>query len=417
MFAFKAQSLAQKGAGRFFLGAFIKNVQNFERNFSMNNNVLRHVGAESKSLLLCNSNKSSQFIKQCGTKNCRQLSFTSKLRKTNSLVPKIKNIQPTLSQAQLNALRFKPRKAKKPRQPSNDEWSVVGYSAAESFDIIGLQQGLNNQLIYSELDIMEELHGSCIIVTNKYSTDNDQLSKEIFFFKDGNVIFWNVPELERNSVLKFVKKYSVQSYEEDLIYEESELMNFTFSNNIQKPSIDKGVIILNPNIETLLLDKYTFSDAIASSVKLGAWEAALDQIIDSIEHISEDLKRTGNVRMSSREVLQKSGEILALRHVINLSSDLLDTPDFYWDREGLENLYLATCSHLSVAKRTKIVNEKLNHCLELMELVSTHLSTDHGARLEWIIIVLIFIEICFEVLHFADRKFGGFEILDPKPGH
>ena len=55
-----------------------------------------------------------------------------------------------------------------------------------------------------------------------------------------------------------------------------------------------------------------------------------------------------------REVLQKSGEILALRHVINLSSDLLDTPDFYWDREGLENLYLATCSHLSVAKRTKI---------------------------------------------------------------
>ena len=37
--------------------------------------------------------------------------------------------------------RFKPRKAKKPRQPGNDEWSVVGYSAAESFDIIGLQQG------------------------------------------------------------------------------------------------------------------------------------------------------------------------------------------------------------------------------------------------------------------------------------
>ena len=37
----------------------------------------------------------------------------------------------------------------------------------------------------------------------------------------------------------------------------------------------QGVILLNPNIETFLLDKYTFSDAIASSVKLGAWEAAL----------------------------------------------------------------------------------------------------------------------------------------------
>ena len=32
-------------------------------------------------------------------------------------------------------------------------------------------------------------------------------------------------------------------------------------------------------------------------------------------------------------------------------------------------------------------------------------------RLEWIIIVLIFIEICFEVLHLVERKFGGFTIL------
>ena len=43
-----------------------------------------------------------------------------------------------------------------------------------------LLSGLNNQLIYSELDIMEELNGSCIIVTNKYSTDNDELSKVSF---------------------------------------------------------------------------------------------------------------------------------------------------------------------------------------------------------------------------------------------
>ena len=118
--------------------------------------------------------------------------------------------------------------------------------------------------------------------------------------------------------------------------------------------------------------------------------------------------------MTRDEVLQKTGEILALRHLINLSSDLLDTPDFYWDREGLENLYLATCSHLAVNKRTKIVNEKLSHCLELMDLISTHLSTEHGARLEIIIIVLIAIEICFELLHLVERKYGGFAFLEPR---
>ena len=40
--------------------------------------------------------------------------------------------------------------------------------------------------------------------------------KEIFFFKEGSVIFWNVPELERNSVLKFLAKHAEDAYEEDI---------------------------------------------------------------------------------------------------------------------------------------------------------------------------------------------------------
>jgi hypothetical protein len=40
--------------------------------------------------------------------------------------------------------------------------------------------------------------------------------QEIFFFKEGSVIFWNVPELERNLVLKFLAKHSEDAYEEDI---------------------------------------------------------------------------------------------------------------------------------------------------------------------------------------------------------
>jgi len=318
-----------------------------------------------------------------------------------------------IPQSKLSALRFKSRNVKKKSVPGKHEWSVVGYSTANSFDMFGLQEGLSAEEIYSEMSLVEELEGNCIYAANKYQTNNDAQSKEIFFFKDGNVIFWNVPELERNSVLKYLANFSVEEFDEDLIYEESEMMNYKLTANTA--SIEKGIVCLNTESPSYTLAKYTVSDAIASSVKLGIWEASLEKIIDSIEHISEDLKKNANVNMTRHEVLKKTGEILALRHVINLSSDLLDAPDFYWDREGLENLYLATCSHLAVQKRTRIVNEKLSHCLEVMDLISTHLSTEHGARLEWIIIVLIAIEICFELLHLVERKFGGFEFLDHKP--
>lgn len=45
---------------------------------------------------------------------------------------------------------------------------------------------------------------------------------------------------------------------------------------------------------------------------------------------------------------------LFLRHRINLSSDFLITPDFYWDRENLEELYDKTCQFLSITRRVKV---------------------------------------------------------------
>lgn len=49
------------------------------------------------------------------------------------------------------------------------------------------------------------------------------------------------------------------------------------------------------------------------------------------------------------------------------------------------------------------MNEKLNHCFELIELLSSHLSDKHHTRLEWMIIILIMVEVVFETVHYAER--------------
>ena len=41
----------------------------------------------------------------------------------------------------------------------------------------------------------------------------------------------------------------------------------------------------------------------------------------------------------------------------------------------------------------KVMNEKLNHCSEMVELLRTHLSEKHSFRLEWGIIALIAVEV------------------------
>lgn len=153
------------------------------------------------------------------------------------------------------------------------------------------------------------------------------------------------------------------------------------------------------------LEKYTFSNSLSASVKLGIWEASLNTYVDSMEFVTDDLKKGNKIKITRAEMLRKTGELFALRHLINLSSDLLDTPDFYWDREDLETLYSQSCTYFSIQKRTKVMNEKLNHCVELADLINSNLNDIHHVRLEWMIIILIMVEVGFETLHYIERIF------------
>lgn len=101
-------------------------------------------------------------------------------------------------------------------------------------------------------------------------------------------------------------------------------------------------------------------------MKLGIWEASLDLYVDSIEFVTEDLKAGRTIKMTREQVLRKQGELFALRHLINLSSDLLDTPDFYWDRDDLETLYHKTCSNFNISKRTRVCKSLILFINELL---------------------------------------------------
>ena len=51
----------------------------------------------------------------------------------------------------------------------------------------------------------------------------------------------------------------------------------------------------------------------------------------------------------------------------------------------------------------QVMNEKLNHCVELADMLTTNLADQHHVRLEWMIIALIMVEVGFEVIHFLER--------------
>ena len=156
----------------------------------------------------------------------------------------------------------------------------------------------------------------CIYLTKSFVAEDQDQMGDIFVFRTGCIVFWNFPELERLAALNFLTPFYEEPYSREVVEEESESLSFSISNT-GKSHLEKGII--NVGEEPSALVKYTFSDAISTSVKLGIWELSLMKIIDSIEPISEDLKERRGVQIKENEALQKTGEILALRHLVNLS--------------------------------------------------------------------------------------------------
>lgn len=326
----------------------------------------------------------------------RKLVFTNKTALTNSS-----------THDNITSIQIKKRPARKKKLLDDRDdlkkpgiYNVSAFSTAEEYDLDKLLEGLKVQDLYEPKFIPN--NNEVIHAVAKYKVENEP--REIFIFREGSVVLWNITDLESSNVLSFLRQYEQDSYSEWLIQSESEVMNYRYHENEEKLScVDKnGDFYLSPQ-QNLTLDKYTFSNAMILSVKLGIWESSLEKYIDDIETVTEDLKFGKKINLTQDQVLRKHGELFALRHYLNLSSDLLDTPDFYWDNEQLENLYNQVITYFGITKRTKVMNEKINHCEALIQLLSTHLSDKHHVRLEWMIIILIMVEVAFETIHYIDR--------------
>lgn len=264
----------------------------------------------------------------------------------------------------LAGLQIKKRPNKKKTALDTDKgyFSVIAYATAEEYDLGRLRASIIKEGLYEFKHLPQANNeigdisstpedGDFLYVTAKIQFGDEP--REIFFFREGSVVLWNCTELECSNVLDHLRHFEVDSYDQRLVQEESDVMTYNYV--ADRAKLANGNFHLSQG-EEQTLERYTFANALSTSVKLGIWEAALDRYVDSMAYVTEDLKRGRKINMSRAEVLRKTGELFALRHLINLSSDLLDTPDFYWDREELEKLYHSSCAFFSVQRRTKVNN-------------------------------------------------------------
>ncbi|CAF3063954.1 unnamed protein product [Rotaria sp. Silwood2] len=287
-------------------------------------------------------------------------------------------------------------------QREEQYFNVIAYATADWYDLDRLKERFT--LLSKSFELLPISNIIDNVLCIKISRETKEKS-EVFIFDDGAVIFWNVQNDDEKLILNEVNKNSFfffdNQYPKDLINNEKEIMNFIETSTVS--TINNDIIKLNRQSESeQLLDKYTVSNALALSVKLGIWEALLDDEVEFVADLANRLKQGKHIKIEHGLMQSKSGELYSLKHAVNLSHDFLDTPDFYWSNSRLENLYKKVFNYFTIAKRTKVLNERLNFSLELISVIQASLNEKNHVRLEWIIIILICAEVFFNIIDHID---------------
>ncbi len=211
---------------------------------------------------------------------------------------------------------------------------------------------------------------------------------DLFYFAYGAVVCWGFTEEEEKEILASLKEFERES----LVKMELDEFSYVYGETIK---IEEDEIFLH-NKNTLT--KLSLSHGIAQSVKLSTFEELIQKTVEHTKTLPLQLARKGKIPLSRKEISKKMGEIFVERNFINLHSEVLDVPEFFWDYPELEPFYRRAAHYLDVTKRIEILNKRLNVVHELFEILSSELNHQHTSRLETIIILLIFIEITLTLL-------------------
>ncbi|CAH1987664.1 unnamed protein product [Acanthoscelides obtectus] len=129
----------------------------------------------------------------------------------------------------ISSIQIKKRPVRKKKVIEEEEripgiYNVVAYSTAEEYNLNSLLTGLTEQDLYEPRTI--ENNVDVVHAVAKYRVGKEP--REIFFFREGSVVLWNITDLESSNILTFLRQFEEDSYSERLVQNESEVMNYKY---------------------------------------------------------------------------------------------------------------------------------------------------------------------------------------------
>lgn len=169
---------------------------------------------------------------------------------------------------------------------------------------------------------------------------------------------------------------------------ETEEFHFEYNRDVPTPRIYNDMITLKSGDHLI---KLTMSHAIAQSTKLSLFEDKMSTILNSISKLPKALALTGKLQnYTTKRLLTKTGRLFQLRSEVNLLSNVLDTPEYFWSIEpGLHPLYTAVRDYLEIEQRVEVINDRCKVFLDFFDILSDSLAERKMTKITKMLIAAI----------------------------
>jgi required for meiotic nuclear division protein 1 len=246
---------------------------------------------------------------------------------------------------------------------------VVSYQIADTIDVKQFSSAFKAELYYSD---PSELF---------YKVDTDQY---VYVFKYGAVCFLNYDAVGISQFLRLITPFCKTLFADSLTEE------YLVDTNAKEVRVGfNKVDIPLANIDVLRLVMLNVSQSVA----LDYYEEQTNKLLEETNFYTQMLVNKGKLDLSGKKLKQYIGRTLLLRNRIAENIYVFDSPPETWEDESLNKIDIELKRTFDLQVRVRTIVEGLAIVKDNLELFRTLLQHRYSNILEWIIIILILVEV------------------------
>lgn len=248
-------------------------------------------------------------------------------------------------------------------------YNVSAYQVASTISIKEAKKQLSWPLLFKDSD---ELF---------YKVSNDSY---VYIFQYGMASFFNLNEAQIDAILKELKPLSYNFFTEKL----SEEVIVAVRENTLKVEYEQ---IILPKLDQEMIRLVMLNAS--QSVALDRYSEITEQLLIETNQHTVYLEKHGKLDISGNKLKRFIGKILNLKNKISENLYIFDSPDSTWDNKALNELNVDLKNTFDLKDRYRLIHDRIDIIKENLELFKAIMDHKESSRLEWIIIILIVIEV------------------------